>query len=346
MNKVFDNYLFEAFANASDNIYVYVTDITTGITRWSERAVKYFNLENEYLENVKDIWPSYIHPDDRAVYQADIDAVFNGTSSNHHCQYRVRNRFGEYVWVECRGSIIYDGSNSPKVFAGIMTRLDNPNKYDSLTHLQSIYEFFNRPIAENSVLMMIGVNDLRAINSRHGIFYGNKVIKLLADIISAKARSPHLFRFWGDDFILYDPDATVQDMIDLFDEIHTICSRTQSRSEIKSFSVCGGIVNITVPEDHELLIGRAEVAMSYAKHLPSHVAMYTPELAQLQSRKQAISEALVSSIQRDFQDFKLVYQPIVSTKDRSVIACEALLRWTPANDMLIPCYPNEFIPIL
>lgn len=216
MNPILENYLFDAFANASDNIYVYVTDLETGLTRWSEKAVHYFNLPGEYLENVKELWPAYIHPEDRQVYRDDINAVFSGESANHHCQYRARNRYGEYDWVECRGSMIYDNLGVPKLFAGIMTRLDNPNKYDALTHLLSGYEFFSRTISQNGVMMMIGVDRLRAINSQHGVLRGNRVIRFLADALSKVAASATIYRYWGDDFIVCLDHATPQEMMKLF----------------------------------------------------------------------------------------------------------------------------------
>ena len=50
MSDVFNNQLFEAFGAASDNVYIYVCDMKTNISRWSKAAVDYFGLEGEYLE--------------------------------------------------------------------------------------------------------------------------------------------------------------------------------------------------------------------------------------------------------------------------------------------------------
>ena len=44
MSDVFNNELFEAFASASDNVYIYVCDMKTDISRWSRAAVEYFGL--------------------------------------------------------------------------------------------------------------------------------------------------------------------------------------------------------------------------------------------------------------------------------------------------------------
>jgi PAS domain S-box-containing protein len=119
MSDIFNNELFEAFASASDNVFIYVCDMKTNISRWSKASVEYFGLSGEYLEDAATIWEQHIHPDDRALYNEDISGVFSGTKPRHECQYRARNRMGEYVWVECKGSVIWDDAGNP-----IMTRLD------------------------------------------------------------------------------------------------------------------------------------------------------------------------------------------------------------------------------
>ena len=83
MSDVFNNELFEAFASASDNVYIYVCDMKTDISRWSKASVDYFGLDSEYLENAASVWEEHVHPDDRAMYNADIMGVFSGKKSRH-----------------------------------------------------------------------------------------------------------------------------------------------------------------------------------------------------------------------------------------------------------------------
>lgn len=85
MDNILDNYLFEAFAAASDNIYIYVNDMKQDLSRWSKGTVDYFGLEGEYIYNAKDMWLEHIHPDDRQIYIDDINAVFSGKSAHHNC---------------------------------------------------------------------------------------------------------------------------------------------------------------------------------------------------------------------------------------------------------------------
>lgn len=347
MNQVFDNELFEAFANASDNIYIYVTDIATDVTRWSKKAVEFFNLSGEYLTGVKDMWPMYIHPDDVAIYVADITAVFNGTSTQHNCQYRVRNRYGEYVWVECRGSIIFDSDGMPSVFAGIMTRLDNQNKYDALTHQLSGYELFRYDIHESGSLMLIGIDKLRTLNSRYGNLYGNRVIAYLAKVLQKAAGHMTLYRYWGGDFVVYGKNVETQEMIATFKKAFAACNEVEQDSDLANFVISAGIVGFSKYDSMSTLMRRAEMAMAYAKrNNASHVCVYTEEIEKQQLRRSRISEDLIRSIQNNFEGFYLVYQPLMSNDGDEVCGCEALLRWKPGDASIGSCYPGEFIEIL
>ena len=86
MSDIFNNDLFEAFASASDNVYIYVCDMKTDISRWSKADVDYFGLEGEYLEDAANIWGQHVHPDDLNVYTEDIEGVFSGKKKYHDCQ--------------------------------------------------------------------------------------------------------------------------------------------------------------------------------------------------------------------------------------------------------------------
>ncbi len=347
MNQILDNYLFDAFASASDSIFVYVTDIKQDLTRWSKRAVDFFGLESEYLNNVMEVWTEHVHPDDREAFLTDINAVFTGESANHNCQYRARTRYGEYVWVECRGSIIYDSNGEAAVFAGIMTWLDNQNKYDSLTHLLTGYELLRKSFGESGSLMVVGVDRFRNINSQHGIIYGNKILVRLAQLLEEYAPGMVVYRFQGDEFAVYGKQKTQQEMAIIFKKTLAACNGNDVESGLVSFSISAGIVEFTAGDEAPDILGKAELSLAYAKENNStHMAMYSSEIEEKQSRRNKISEELLRCIKDDFRGFHLVYQPILDNNGEMVVACESLLRWENDNPDIGPCYPNEFIPIL
>ena len=82
-----------------------------------------------------------IFPQDREGYAEDLEGVFSGKSTRHSYQYRIKNRYGDYVWVECKGSV-KTGQKEERIFAGLITRLDVQSLYDPLTGLPSKNQFY------------------------------------------------------------------------------------------------------------------------------------------------------------------------------------------------------------
>jgi diguanylate cyclase (GGDEF)-like protein len=94
--------------------------------------------------------------------------------------------------------------------------------------------------------------------------------------------------------------------------------------------------------DRDTLIRRADVAMYLAKQAGrNRYQLFTPELDQevivRHSWLQDIREAL------DKNEFRVFYQPKVSTKDRGIVGVEALVRWQKSTGEMVP--PNEFVPL-
>lgn len=351
LEKLLDNGLFDAFSSASDNIFVYVTDLKTDLTRWSKRAVDYFGLPGEYIHGTANLWIEKVHPEDREGYLGDLMPVLTGKSTQHSYQYRARTRYGDYVWVECKGSVINDAEGNPSIFAGLMTRLDNHHKYDALTHLLTIYELQKQDFQNtDGALMLVGVDGFRNINSQHGIIYGNNLLVWLAKFITGHVGSDcKVFRMQGDEFAVYAEGRTAGYMSSVFQKVEADCSTASvAETGVAPFSISAGVVRFPQDgEDFSTILGNAERSVEHAKKQSnSHIAIYSQEINEKHNRRNLIAEALMESIKNDFQGFELYYQPLVDNDNQTVIGCEALLRWNSGSEEIGPCYPGEFIPIL
>lgn len=344
-NSILENELFESFANASDNIYIYVCDMESDLSRWSQNTVDYFNLESEYIEGAGAKWMEHIHPDDRALYLKDIEAVFSGASNRHSCQYRAKNKFNDYVWLECKGSVISGKDGRPAVFAGIMTRLDNQNKYDPLTHLLTGYEMQKYDFSTGrGAILLLGINAFRKINNTNGFLYGNKVLVAFSEFLEKLAgKNDRVYRLQGDEFIILSPDGTKDELRELFKRINEYCMNIRG---LKSFSVSAGLVSY--PEDgtdFNTLMSNMEHSLEYAKEQKQGwIAEFSEKISQRHHRISLLHEALTQSIHNNFEGFELYFQPILDAKTKKIVECEALLRWKTPE---IPdATPYEFIKLL
>ena len=342
---ILQNELFESFANASDNIYIYVCDMQSDLSRWSKNTVDYFGLEGEYIENAGAKWMEHVHPDDRALYLKDIEAVFSGASNRHSCQYRAKNKYNDYVWLECKGSVISGEDGRPLVFAGIMTRLDNQNKYDPLTHLLTSFEMQKYDFSTGSgAILLFGINGFRKINNTNGFLYGNKVLVALAERLEQLAgKNNRVYRLQGDEFIVLSPNGSKAELCEIFKNINDHCANIRG---LKSFSVSAGTVSY--PEDgtdFNTLMSNLEHSLEYAKEQKKGwVAEFSEKISQRHYRTSKLHEALTKSIHNNFEGFELYFQPILDAKTKKIVKCESLLRWKTPE--IQDATPYEFIKLL
>ena len=346
---IFNDKLIEAFANASDNIYIYVCDMKSDISRWSKNTVDFFGLDSEYMEHAGERWMQKIHPDDRAEYFEDIDAVFSGRSVRHSCQYRAKSKYGDYVWLECKGSVIHDENGEPAVFAGLMTRLDGQNKYDSLTHLLVGFEMRDYDFSKGSgAVILFGIDGFRKINNTRGYIYGNKVLSVFAGVLQQLAGADDLVcRLQGDEFLIVSPGAAEADMTALYEKVRERCRNMRfSTDGVKSFSVSAGIV--AYPKDgsgYDDLLSNLEHSLEYAKERKTEQAVvFCKKIADRHNRINRLHEALTRSIKNNFRGFELYFQPILDSGTKRIVECEALLRWKTPE--IQDATPYEFIKIL
>lgn len=346
---IFEDKLFEAFANASDNIFIYVCDMKTDLSRWSQNTVDYFGLDSEYIKDAGLKWMEKVHPDDRAVYAADIEAVFSGKSVRHDCQYRAMNKYNDYVWLECKGSVINDEDGKPAVFAGLMTRLDSQNKYDSLTHLLIGFEMKDYDFSKGSgAIILLGIDGFRKINNTGGYVYGNKVLHTFAECLQEFAGENDLVcRLQGDEFLIVSPNSTKDDMYALYGKIRERCRNMRAVTDgVKGFNISAGIVGY--PEDgcnYDDLLSNLEHSLEYVKEQKSEQAVvFSKMIADRHNRTNRLHEALTRSIKNGFQGFELYFQPILDSSTKQIVECESLLRWKTPE--IQDATPYEFIKIL
>lgn len=349
MEDILNNPLFEAFTNASDNVYIYVCDVKKDLSRWSPNAITYFDLPGEYFVNAGDVWGERIHPEDREIYFNDITAVFSGKKDNHSCQYRAMNRYGKYVWLECRGTMMRDENGELDTFAGIMTRLDRQNKYDTLTGLLTKYEFYEQSLDnESGVVMLLGVDRFRNVINTYGYYYGDELLTTLAKRLQAMCRDGRrAYRFNGDEFILLLPEADKEEAAAAFNSIRdgVRSIETKDGKKIELSVSAGAVVYGDEVIDKDEIVNRLELSLSYIKKLnKGNIEFYSDDIDEKQRRIMTLKEDLKYSIEHDFSGFELYFQPLVDAKGTKILGCEALLRWK--GEHIKDAGPMEFIPIL
>lgn len=349
MSDIFNNELFEAFASASDNVYIYVCDMKTDVSRWSKAAVDYFGLSGEYLEDAANVWGRHVHPDDLNVYTEDISGVFSGEKKYHDCQYRARNAEGRYVWVECKGSVIRDAQGNPIIFAGLMTRIDGQSKYDSLTGLLTTQEMHYFDFASQSgIALLIGIDGFRKIISNYGYNTGDDILIRFSREISDLCKPGwKALRFGGDEFLVLAFASDLQEVMDFYKKIcrETDIVKLEDGRKVGVSISAGGVLFPQDADTREVLINKLEHSLEHAKNKQrGNLVFFSEEIAREHERGLVLREDLKQCIRNGFKGFELFFQPFISPTSGMIAGCECLLRWK--GERIKDSYPLEFIKVL
>jgi diguanylate cyclase (GGDEF)-like protein len=219
-----------------------------------------------------------------------------------------------------------------------MTQLENRNFIEDKINSRLIHK---KPF----YLIMINVENFRRVNELFGFLEGDRVIKVIANILRSSTDSFTISRISGADFaILYDID----DKNSLIKEIENILARFRNPIQISEQNY---IVKLKMgisyyPTDGsgiDDLFRNSEIALNHIKSITDKSFMFFDKslLDEIENRellKQSFKRALKN------EEFELYYQPKIDLKTKKPISVETLIRWNhPTKGFL---YPDEFIPKL
>jgi len=95
-------------------------NIQTGKTVHSEKWANILGYELSEISPVSsEKWRSWVHPDDIELSDIKIKACFNKKAEYYNCEYRIKHKNGEWIWVLDKGKIItWTEDNKPLMMFG------------------------------------------------------------------------------------------------------------------------------------------------------------------------------------------------------------------------------------
>jgi len=227
---------------------------------------------------------------------------------------------------------------------------------DSLTGLQTIDSFresIKTSYAANkdslNALVILNIHRFKVFNDSYGYEVGNSLLSHIAEQITLLLgySSSIVARTYGDEFAFFLPDVEFRDeVISLVTSIRNIIEIPICIEEhLIHININIGVVfsdSMEKNDTSEDLMRYANVAVGFAKE------NYFDKL-------HVFDRLIMAKIQRDLyldteintaiymNNFHLVYQPIISTDNITLIGVEALIRWNHKTQGMIS--PAEFIPL-
>lgn len=348
----FDSKLFETLSKCNNRVFFYYSNVKTNVSCWSKNAAEYFGLPSERLEPMT-YWAEKIHPEDRSIYDEDMNSLLKGEKPLHNCEYRIKNAAGEYVWVNCRGYMTYDKDGNPDFFAGYVQPMGQARKIDELTGIQTYYVFrlyLDSLLNKNdeAAAMIIDIDNFKSINLRYGHSFGDDTLYTFAQTLIPICRkhSAYLYRYNGAKFVVLIKGGKDK-LLKLYDEIDdAIENLSVNGTNLKINLNCGATL---IPQDGRFfndIDNNLVIALSTSKFpgVTKKIVFYSGELVKKQGRLLSISDELQECINDNFRNFSVVFQPVFDSKTGELHSAEALLRWN--SEQFSDVNASEFIPIL
>ncbi len=220
-----------------------------------------------------------------------------------------------------------------------------PNRHLALDRLAQAIKWAKRD-GRGVLLMFLDLDRFKQVNDSLGHAAGDEVLREAAQRLQASVReSDTVSRLGGDEFLVICPE--VPEKVDWENFASVMIKVLAAPFYVGGHELFIG-ASIGVADyphggrEPERLLKNADVAMYAAKQRGRNgYCYYDPSLDASQVESVQIERQLRLALERN--EFHLVFQPIVAIGSGTIVAVEALLRWSSTE--LGEVTPDKFIPI-
>lgn len=328
--------IIKAITSLSKKSYISITNLNTDITWWSQRAMDYFNLDENYTIKGKEKGNHSIHPDDLTAFKEGFKERLEGRNLDKAWEYRIKD--GEnYHRFSAKARLIYDNNNSPLY---IIIRYDNYGISDDIDSVTGLYtdSLLNQRITDltsctnnQTVLLKVGINQFSHINVMYGVTFSDMILNNVAQIMLNITRNKGtVYRSSGANFIISFKSMTRDDLQHIYDELTDSLSNNIIIKDMKvPLKICAGAIYI---EPHMTEINAIRSRLTYAiNHSKTahhgELVIFNDEINGNSDYQFNLISLIHKSATSDFKGFRLFYQPIADTKTGAIKGMEALIRW-------------------
>lgn len=193
-------------------------------------------------------------------------------------------------------------------------------------------------------LFLMDLDRFKEVNDTLGHHFGDELLKMVSSrLLSCMRETDSIARLGGDEFALLLAETNHEDTIHCAERIIASMNAPFELNEISTESKVS--IGIALYPDHgatvEALMQYADVAMYQAKRSQSGFAVYDPTQNIHTLRRLQLMNDLRDAIGNN----KIInyYQPLIESKNKTVVSVEALARWNHQDLGFIS--PDEFIPM-
>jgi diguanylate cyclase (GGDEF)-like protein/PAS domain S-box-containing protein len=353
-----------AARGANDGLWDW--DLETDLIYLSPRWWSMLGYPEEARSESPKAWLDRVHPRDVALLRAELQRRAGEGSATFQCEYRIRDRAGEYRWMLCRGIAVYSETGSLIRLVGSQTdvterksaedQLVHAAFHDELTDLPNrtlLMELLSACIQRKAhnpdwsfAVLFLDLDRFKTVNDSLGHLMGDKLLVSVSRRLLTCVRSGDtVARLGGDEF------AILLDGMEGLLEAERVADRIQRELQFPfdldgyeiyasaSIGIAGSSFGYERPDD---VLRDADTAMYAAKFLgKARYAVFDEDMHARVVSQLNLENDLRRALDRD--ELRVEYQPIIRMHDQKLSGFEALVRWQHPERGLIP--PSQYISL-
>ena len=344
--------IWEIVSNIPDGQFVFIENLETGVSNWSQDAVEYFGLPGTNLENTKSVMLSLVHPDDVVRWVKETSEVFRMKKDGFFLTYQMKNEKEEYVPCTVKGKIILGENGKPLIFTGSITVHQGEEINDAITDLPKFQQFL-RNVSQTKrtnrecMLLALEIKRFNSINALYGYNFGSKTLYQVARILKQVIGNEGVvYRLEGVSFGIVFKGNNLEYAKRVFQEIRENLSKFSLDGSAVNIEIAGGALYtknyiVTSQTVYSCLLSALEKAKDEDAY---DLVIFDDESHETNYKMLELLDAIKASIRNKCEGFYLCYQPFVSTVTGKIIGAEALLRWR--STVFGEVSPGRFVPHL
>lgn len=333
--------LLQTLKESTDD-YLYLMNIETGFVRFFGDADLSFDVSKAGTAGGVESVLAYIHNNDRALFESAVASVINRDTETININFRMQDG-NDMRWVNCRGKVIKDETDSHFVLIGRISQNAVKHLYNPITTLfnktKLKLDLQSDVLNGYNSLMLIDLDNIAEINLKHGSAYGDSVLKLVAEKLESRFSMKQLYHAEKDHFVILLNASSSKELEEIFESLKADLSEKCSISAA------------VVPNDSSMYVS-SENIYDYAVQILNNskksglgkIAFFSKESLLEKISAVELLEELEESVKNNCEGFHLVYQPQIKVEDYSIVSAETLLRFNSKTKGQI--YPDRFIPVL
>lgn len=326
--------IVKAITSLAKKSYISITNLRNGVTWWSEKAMEYFGMQENYTIRGQEKSKRSIHPDDLEDFRRGFQERVAGKNMDELWEYRVRDG-STYIRISARAKMLNDKDGKPFVIVIRYNNYSISDEVDATTGLHTepaldreIMEFLEE--SGQGALLKIGLDQFSHINVMYGAAFSDKILNCAAqELLRLFKGKGYVYRLSGAKFVISFKKVSKAELQQIYDEIVEAFENTEVEGKKIPLKVSAGAIFMEpYMKETNAVRSRLTYALNHSR-LEHHgeLVIFNDEVCGSDENQFELIGVIHQCATHNFEGFRMFYQPIADTKTGKIRGMEALLRW-------------------